>query len=208
MQTPQDDTVMDFGPNLFGGEGGSSSTPSAADADATNEALEGAASAFHQMAEGCIEEETAEAGGVQSGGNSAPSSSDVAPGVNTQQAATQTRAGKSEVGTKALSSVKAAVKVFESINGFEEQGATQRTVVRDLMLKQTEAMELKLQGKKPPEGEDFDAIAKQLRRENNRLDFLLEGKESLFGKARKAAENAIENIQGVIAEINRLEEEA
>lgn len=36
---------------------------------------------------------------------------------------------------------------------------------------------------------------------------LLEGKESLFGKARKAAEIAIENMQGVIAEINRLEEE-
>lgn len=208
MQTPQDDTVMDFGPNLFGGEGGSASIPSADDADATNEALEGAASVSHQMTEGCIEEKTAEARGVQAGGNSAPSSSDVAPGVNTQQAATQTKAGKSEVGTKALSSVKAAVKVFESINGFDEQSATQRTVVRDLMLKQSEAMELKLQGKKPPEGEDFDAIAKQLRRENNRLDSLLEGKESLFGKARKAAEIAIENIQGVIAEINRLEEEA
>ena len=208
MQTPQDDTVMDFGPNLFGGEGSSASIPSAADADATNEALEGAASVSHQMTEGCIEEKTAEAGGVQTGRNSPPSSSDVAPGVNTQLAATQTKAEKSEVGTKALSSVKATVKVFESINGFEEQSATQRTVVRDLMLKQSEAMELKLQGKKPPEGEDFDAIAKQLRRENNRLDFLLEGKESLFGKARKAAENAIENIQGVIAEINRLEEEA
>src|SRR3546814_5083764 len=76
------------------------------------------------------------------------------------------------------------------------------------MLKQSEAMELKLQGKKPSEDEDFDAIAKQLRRENNRLDSLLEGKESLFGKARKAAEIAIENMQGVIAEINRLEEKA
>ena len=54
MQTPQDDTVMDFGPNLFGGEGGSASIPSADDADATNEALEGAASVSHQMTEGCI----------------------------------------------------------------------------------------------------------------------------------------------------------
>ncbi|MFK0860048.1 hypothetical protein ACIUV1_26515 [Pseudomonas aeruginosa] len=68
-------------------------------------------------------------------------------------------------------------------------------------------MELKLQGKKPPEGEDFDSIAKLLRRENNRLDTLLEGKESLFGKARKAAGIAIENMQSIIAEINRLEEE-
>ena len=206
MQTPQDDTVMDFGPNLFGGDGGSASTPSADDADATNEALEGAGKVSHQMTEGDLEEKTGEAAGGQAGGSDAPSSSDVAPAVNTEQAATQTKAGKSEVGTKALSSAKVAVKVFESINGFDEQSATQRTVVRDLMLKQSEAMELKLQGKKPLEGEDFDAIAKQLRRENNRLDTLLEGKESLFGKARKAAEIAIENMQSVIAEINRLEE--
>lgn len=68
-------------------------------------------------------------------------------------------------------------------------------------------MELKLEGKKPLEGEDFDAIAKQLRRENNRLDSLLEGKESLFGKARKAAELAIEHMQQIITDINRLEEE-
>ncbi|WP_208604484.1 hypothetical protein [Pseudomonas antarctica] len=75
------------------------------------------------------------------------------------------------------------------------------------MLKQSQAMEFKLQGVKPPEGQDFDSIAKQLRRENNRLDTLLEGKEILFGKARKAAEAAIENMQCVIVEINRLEEE-
>jgi len=207
MQNSQDATEMDFGPNLFGGDGGSASIPSAGDSDATNEALDGVVNVSHQMSEGCIEEKIAEAGGGQAGANSTPSSSNAAPGVNTQQAATQTRAGKSEIGTKALSSVKAAVKVFESINGFDEQSATQRTVVRDLMLKQSEAMELKLQGKKPPESGDFDAIAKQLRRENNRLDTQLEGKESLFGKARKAAETAIENLQHIIIEINRMEEE-
>ncbi|WNZ81406.1 hypothetical protein [Pseudomonas sp. P105] len=204
MQTPQDDTVMDFGPNLFTGEGAVAAATD--DADARNEAQERAGIVSHQLAEGSVEEKTAEAGGQV--GSSASAHSNVASGVNTEQAATQPTAGKSEVGTKALSSVKAAVKVFESINGFDEQSATQRTVVRELMLKQSEAMELKLQGKKPLEGEDFDAIAKQLRRENNRLDTLLEGKESLFGKARKAAEIAIENMQGVIAEINRLEEEA
>lgn len=206
MQTPQDDTVMDFGPNLFTSEGGGAVTAATDDADAMNEAQERAGIVSHQIAEGSVEEKTAEASGQA--GSGAPSNSNAASGVNTEQAATQTKAGKSEVGTKALSSVKAAVKAFESINGFDEQSATQRTVVRDLMLKQSEAMELKLQGKKPLEGEDFDAIAKQLRRENNRLDTLLEGKESLLGKARKAAEIAIENMQGVIAEINRLEEEA
>ncbi|CAM3180826.1 hypothetical protein BZK31_07295 [Pseudomonas floridensis] len=208
MQTPQNDTVMDFGPNLFTGEDGDGGAVAAATdgADATNEAQERAGIESHQLTEGSVKEKTAEAGGQA--GSSAPSNSNVASGLNTEQAATQPTAGKSEVGTKALSSVKAAVKVFESINGFDEQSATQRTVVRELMLKQSEAMELKLQGNKPLEGEDFDAIAKQLRRENNRLDTLLEGKESLFGKARKAAEIAIENMQGVIAEINRLEEEA
>ena len=206
MQTPQDDTVMDFGPNLFTGEGGGAVAAATDDADATNEAQERAGIVSHQLADGSVKEKTAEAGGQA--GSSAPSNSNVASGVNTEQAATHPTTGKSEVGTKALSSVKAAVKVFESINGFDEQSATQRTVVRELMLKQSEAMELKLQGNKPLEGEDFDAIAKQLRRENNRLDTLLEGKESLFGKARKAAEIAIENMQGVIAEINRLEEEA
>ena len=93
------------------------------------------------------------------------------------------------------------------ITGFDEQSDRQRSVVRDLMSKHTQAMEFKLQGQKAPEGEDFDSIAKQLRRENNRLDTLLEGKEILFGKARKAAETAIENMQSVIIEINRLEEE-
>lgn len=209
MQTPQDEPLMDFGPNLFGGEGNSTSTPSLDDADAASEALKGAAGGTDQMSESGAAEEKGEAGGGQAGVASPLTSSDAAPGGNTEQAAaTQTRPVRSEVGTKALSSVKAAVKVFESINGFDEQSATQRSVVRDLMLKQSEAMELKLQGVKPPEGEDFDSIAKQLRRENNRLDALLEGKESLFGKARKAAEIAIESMQGVIAEINRLEEEA
>lgn len=206
MQTTQDVTVMDFGPNLFAGEGGAAATASTVAADATNEAQELAGIVSPKIAEGSVEEKTAEAGGQAC--SSAPSNSNVASGVNTEQAATQTKVGKSQLGTKALSSVKEAMKVFESINGFDEQSATQRTVVRDLMLKQSEAMELKLQGKKPLVGEDFDAIAKQLRRENNRLDTLLEGKESLFGKARKAAEIAIENMQGVIAEINRLEEEA
>lgn len=204
MQEPQNDTVMNFGPNLFGGQGGFASNPSADDADASNDALEDTASFSKQMTGCSTAEETPEAAVGESGENSTPSSGGVVPG---RQGSTQTKAGKSEVGTRAWSSAKSAVKVFESINGFDEQSAAQRAVVRDLMSKQSEAMELKLQGKKPPEGENFDSIAKLLRRENNRLDSLLEGKESLFGKARKAAEIAIENMQSIIAEINRLEEE-
>ncbi|MFU3033129.1 hypothetical protein ACM7JD_26245 [Pseudomonas aeruginosa] len=204
MEKTHDDTVMNFGPNLFGGQGSFASTPSADNGGATNDDLEDAVSVSNQMIACCTGEKTDEATVGQSGDNSTHSSSSVAPG---RQGATQSKSGKSEVGTKALSSAKAAVKVFESINGFDEQSVTQRAVVRDLLLKQSEAMEFKLQGKKPPEGEDFDSIAKLLRRENNRLDSLLEGKESLFGKARKAAEVAIESMQDVITEINRLEEE-
>lgn len=207
MQKPQDDVAMDFGPNLFVGECDAATTPSANFVDTTNQALSNVTNVTHQLTECCSEGMVNETDLDQVSEISVPTISDVAPGVSTEQTSTQTRGGRSEVGTEALSSLKVAVKIFESINGFDKKSANQRTVVRDLILKQSEVMELKLQGTKPPEGEDFDVIAKQLRRENNRLDTLLEGKESLFGKARNAVETAIEKMQNVITEINRLEEE-
>lgn len=200
MQTAQEASVMDFGPNLFGG--GSSdlaSSVSTEDIDTTIAGLADAAAGSDQ---------SEEKAGVSTGDNASSSEGSAVQQGNPrgpEQSATQVADGS--VGVQALSSAKAAVKVFHSITGFDEQSANQRTVIRNLMLKHSQAMELKLQGKKPPEGEDFDAIAKQLRRENTRLDSLLEGKESLFGKARKAAEIAIEQMQSVIAEIDRMEEE-
>lgn len=203
MQQVQDGVVMDFGPILFGGEDGSASAASNADADTTNDVQTGAAADSDQFSADNLEDKSCDQTGVSE--SSLPNQEE--SGFQSGHSATQAKAGKAEVGIKALSSAKAAVKIFVSINGYDEQSANQRTVVRDLMLKQSQAMELKLEGKKPLEGEDFDAIAKQLRRENNRLDSLLEGKESLFGKARKAAELAIEHMQQIITDINRLEEE-
>lgn len=202
MQTSQDDTVMDFGPNLFGGDSNAVSGSVADDADSKAEASSGDMPSLQKL-----EDIPGQSPDRQAGTENVQSSNDEVPGGKTEQTAAQTSPGKLEVGPKALASAKAAVKILGSITGFDEQSDTQRRVVRELMSKHTQAMEFKLQGKKPQEGEDFDSIAKQLRRENNRLDTLLEGKEVLFSKARKAAEAAIVNMQSVIAEINRLEEE-
>ncbi len=95
MQEPQNDTVMNFGPNLFGGQGGSASNPSADDADASNDALEDTASFSNQMTGCSTAEETPEAAVGEPGENSTPSSGGVVPG---RQGSTQTKAGKSEVG--------------------------------------------------------------------------------------------------------------
>lgn len=200
MQPVQEAPVMDFGPNLFGG-----GSPDLASSSATQD-IETPIGGQADATAGTDHPE--ENVGASIGGNVSSSEGSAfqqgKPGDPEQSASNE---GKPVVGTQALSSAKAAVKLFHSIIGFDEQSANQRTVIRELMLKQSQAMELKLQGKKPPEGGDFDAIAKQLRRENSRLDSLLEGKESLFGKARTAAEIAIEQMQSVIAEIDRLEEE-
>lgn len=193
---------MDFGPNLFGGESNAVSGSVADDADSKSEAPSGDMPSLHRL-----EDIPGQSPDRQTDADNVPSSNDDALGGKTDQAAAQTSPGKLDVGPEALASAKAAVKILGCITGFDEQSDTQRRVVRELMSKQTQAMELKLQDKKPPDGEDFDSIAKQLRRENNHLDTLLEGKEILFGKARKAAEAVIENMQSVIAEINRLEEE-
>ena len=206
MQTSQDDTVMDFGPNLFGVDSNTASGFVVDDANTTNE-VPGSDVRSLQKQEQSFEHIPGQTPDHQADADNVPSKNHDVPGGKADQAAAQTSPGKLEVGPKALASAKAVVKFLGSITGFDEQSDRQRSVVRDLMSKHTQAMEFKLQGQKAPEGEDFDSIAKQLRRENNRLDTLLEGKEILFGKARKAAETAIENMQSVIIEINRLEEE-
>lgn len=206
MQTSQDDTVMDFGPNLFGVDSNAASGFVVDDADSSNEVPSGDVRSL-QNPEDSNEHIPGQNPDHQADAENVASNNHDVPAGKTGSAATQTSPGKLEVGPKALASAKAAVKILGSITGFDEQSDSQRRVVRDLMSKHSQAMEFKLQGQKAPEGEDFDSIAKQLRRENNRLDTLLEGKEILFGKARKAAETAIENMQSVITEINRLEEE-
>lgn len=116
------------------------------------------------------------------------------------------QAGKSNLAVEALASTKAAIKLYSSITGFDSQSDQQRAVVRDLMEKQRVAMERKLSGVKVEEGEDFDTISKQLKKENNKLDTLLEGKEALFGKTCVAAEEAIKILNAIIAEVKTMEE--
>lgn len=116
------------------------------------------------------------------------------------------RRTKPELSVEALAKVKGTLKLYGIITGFDEQSDHQRAVVRDLMVKHAKAMEMKLAGVKPAEGEDFESITKLLKKENNRLDSMLEGKESLFGKTRVAAEEAIKALQAIVDDVKRMEE--
>lgn len=63
-------------------------------------------------------------------------------------------------------------------------------------------------GIKPAEGEDFDSISKRLRKENNRMDAMLDGKDSLVTSTRKAIDAAIEALNQMKTRIIKMEEEA
>lgn len=183
MPTPTDNDPLDFGPNFF--------------ADDSN----------HAVAD--TDSKTAHLVDVE-GGQKSDLSRDEKSDQATDQAAepsAQTPVITKAFGSDALSATKAAAKLFGNINGYDGQSETQRRVVRDLMAKQSAAMEQKLQGEKSPDGEDFDSISKLLRRENNRLDTLLEGKEALFKKAWDATQEAIQKLQDMSLEIKRMEEE-
>lgn len=193
----QENALMDFGPNLFGGEEADPTKDETDDTPvSTNADLPKGSSIEGDHDRGPFDQVLSELTNTETGSKPTPT-----PEPEKQ------RITKSELGSKCLASAKAAVKLFESINSFDVQSANQRTIVRDLITKQSESMEFKLQGNKPPEGYDFEVIAKQLRRENNRLDTLLEGKEALFEKSKKQAELAIECLQNVLTELYRLEEE-
>lgn len=106
-----------------------------------------------------------------------------------------------------MKATKAAVKSFTSIQGFEQNAESQRSKVRELMAKQAACLEAKLSGEGPVEGEDFETVAKQLRKENNKLDAMLECKEGMFGKVRQAIENAVSELTAMVTALNQLEEE-
>ena len=107
-----------------------------------------------------------------------------------------------------LQSGKAAVKLYESLIGFDKNAETQRATLRELLNKQSKAMENKMLGIKPAEGEDFDSISKRLRKENNRMDAMLDGKDSLVTSTRKAIDAAIEALNQMQTRIIKMEEEA
>ncbi|MGI1189097.1 hypothetical protein ACRCRN_34105 [Pseudomonas aeruginosa] len=135
-------------------------------------------------------------------------------GGNTEQGqgaattvAEQEKAKKQPESVAVLQSGKAAVKLYESLIGFDKNAEAQRVAIRVLLHKQSKAMENKMLGIKPEVGEDFDSISKLLRRENNRLDSMLDGKDSLVTSTSGAIDKAIEALNQMKTRIIKMEEE-
>jgi|SynMetStandDraft_1070027.scaffolds.fasta_scaffold01187_5 hypothetical protein len=105
-------------------------------------------------------------------------------------------------------SAREALKIYNTICNHEQLTEDQRKKVRELIDKQKAALDLKLSGGKPSEGEDFDAVYKQLRKENNKLDALLEGKGELFKRFRSARESAEKTLAEMSNHITKLEDES
>lgn len=106
-----------------------------------------------------------------------------------------------------LQTGKAAVKLYEGLIGFDKNADSQRATIRELLNKQSKAMENKMLGIKPGEGEDFDSLSKQLRKENNRLDSMLDGKDSLLTSTTSAIDAAIDALNKMKTRIIKMEEE-
>lgn len=123
--------------------------------------------------------------------------------VGGEQPTRTPRAKKSEFSTNALQATKAACKAFEEVNSFDQQTAAQRKLIRETMRKQHEALEAKLSGGPT---EDVDALAKALKKANNKLDSMLQNQGKQFTSARSQAEAAIKQLQAMIDEINRQED--
>ncbi len=105
-------------------------------------------------------------------------------------------------------STRDVVKLYECITGHETLSQAQRDRVRDLINKQSAALDMKLSGQQPEEGMDFESIAKVLRKENNKLDSLLEGKESLFKKFHEASKATAVALKLLQENIQKLEDES
>ncbi len=101
-----------------------------------------------------------------------------------------------------------AAKLFDTISNHDQLTQQQRDKVRALIEKQRTALDIKISGQKPVEGEDFDSLAKLLRKENNKLDALLEGKDVLFTRFKNTANRAEESIAQMKKIIEKLEDES
>ena len=134
------------------------------------------------------------------------------PGEETIESAVASVGGdikpENKLGADMLASARKSAKLYVMIVGFDEQSEKQREQVRKLIAAQSEALENKLKGIAPSQGEDFDSIAKLLRKENNKLDSLLVRKESLLKKSRIAATEAVALLQDMIGQIDKLEDES
>lgn len=128
-------------------------------------------------------------------------------GTHSQGAQVANREEAIDLGAAVIKAAKTAVKSFISIKGFDSDAENQRVKVRDLLAKQSACIEAKLHGRKSADGEEFEAVAKQLRKENNKLDAMLEGKEGMYAKVRKDIEIAIGELTKMADDLKQLEEE-
>lgn len=115
---------------------------------------------------------------------------------------------KSALSVALNTTVREAVKLYETITSHDLISQNQRDLVRELINKQAVALDSKLAGVKPADGEDFDSLSKVLRKANNKLDTLLEGKEAMFKTAQAACDAAILNINAMKADLTKLENES
>lgn len=107
-----------------------------------------------------------------------------------------------------IKAAREACKLFDTISNYDQLTRQQRDKVRALIEKQRAALDMKISGQKPVDGEDFDSLAKLLRKENNKLDSLLEGKDVLFSRFKSAANQAETYIAQMKCVIAKLEDES
>lgn len=115
---------------------------------------------------------------------------------------------KSEQSAALNKAIREIVKVYETINNHDELSQVHRDRVRELISKQSTALDMKLNGQKPEDGEDFDALSKALRKENNKLDALLEGEAAMYKKFHTAFENVTAALNQMHSEITKMEDES
>jgi len=118
------------------------------------------------------------------------------------------RKKKSALSSALLQTCKDVVKLFEAISNHDELSSNQRALVRSLVDKQSVALDRKLNGLSCEEGESFESLSKVLRKENNRLDALLEGKEAMFKRFHDASALAEQALLSLKTEIKNQEDES
>jgi hypothetical protein len=110
---------------------------------------------------------------------------------------------KSEEGQGVLKATKLAVKMFDEILGFDAKVEAQRQIIRDLMVQQNAAVEAKLTGQKT-DGDVAD-LTKAVRREHNRLDRLLNGKEKMVAECQLRIDEAKNTLGELGSKLTNLE---
>lgn len=126
---------------------------------------------------------------------------DTEEGSGSTQSVIEVEPGVDEIFAKAA---REATKLYDTITNHDQLTQQQRDKVRLLIEKQRTALDIKISGQKPADGEDFDSLAKLLRKENNKLDALLEGKDVLFARFKATAicaEESIAQMKKIIAEL-------